>query len=82
MRFKFDQSNFIIIDKGRTTEERALVAVENGKYVGFGFVDSTLISSNIDFLMGSITPYPDNKDAQQIIKNYVRKNEHVRIINF
>ena len=81
-RFKFDQNNFILIDKGRTAEERALVAVENGKYVGFGFVDSTLISSNIDFLMGSITPYPDNKDAQQIIRNYVRKNEHVRIINF
>ncbi|MCK5840203.1 MAG: GIY-YIG nuclease family protein, partial [Bacteroidales bacterium] len=81
-RFKFDQNNFILIDKGRTAEERALVAVENGKYVGFGFVDSTLISSNIDFLMGSITPYPDNKDAQQIIRNYVRRNEHVRIINF
>jgi len=81
-RFKFDQSNFIIIDKGRTTEERALVAVENGKYVGFGFIDKSLISSNINFLMGSINPYPDNKDAQQIIRNYVRRNEHVRIINF
>ncbi|MCK4676628.1 MAG: GIY-YIG nuclease family protein [Bacteroidales bacterium] len=80
--YKFDQSNFIIIDRGRTNEERALVAVKNGKYVGFGFVNTTLISNNIDFLMGSITPYPDNKDAQQIIRNYLRKNEMVRIINF
>ena len=80
--FIFDQSNFIIIDRGRTAEERALVAVENGKYIGFGFVINTLISNNVSFLMGSINPYPDNREVQQIIRNYLRKNEMVGIITF
>jgi len=72
--------NVIVIDKGRTENERSVVQVNNGKYMGFGYIDIDCVQNNIENLVDSIKNYPDNKDIRQIIKTYLRQHNVERII--
>ena len=74
------KKNFFIVDEGRTSEEMAIVKVENGRYMGYGYIDMHLMNGNIDVLHETIAPYDDNRDIQIIIKGYMRKNEFEKMI--
>jgi len=70
--YHFEKQNFLVIDKGRNEEEKSVVKVEGGKYLGFGFVSET---GGIDQLHERIQPMKDNREVRQIINSYLRKNE-------
>ena len=74
--------NFIVIDKGRNENERAIIKVSNGSYIGFGYADLDFINQNIEDLTEVIKKYPDNKDIQQIIKTYLRQHNVEKLIKF
>jgi len=76
-----NNKSFFIIDTGRKPEESALVYVENGKYRGFGYIDNTESISDPELLKNYITAYPDNRDAQQLIKYFVGQKRG-RIVHF
>lgn len=78
----YNWQNFFIIDKGRNDDEKSVVKIENGKYLGFGYVDTEFNGKNIDNLSDAIKPYPDNKDIQQIIRTYLRHNSVEMIFKF
>ena len=81
--YRFDRKNFLVVDRGRTDGENAVVGVENGKYLGFGYIDFELNGElRVDDLMGCLKKYPDNRDVQQIIRAYVKRNRTVRIVDF
>ncbi len=81
--YRFDRKNFLVVDRGRTDGEKAVVGVENGKYLGFGYIDFELNGElRVDDLMGCLKKYPDNRDVQQIIRAYVKRNRTVRIVDF
>ncbi len=67
--------NFVIIDKGRSSEERSVVLVENGSYQGFGYYDPQQTPDHINAIRDYIHSYPDNRDTQQIIQKYLRRND-------
>ncbi|MEZ5198197.1 MAG: exonuclease domain-containing protein [Bacteroidales bacterium] len=79
--YRFDQKNFLVIDKGRSNEEKAIIGVEHGKFLGYGFIDSNY-NSNVTTseLKECIQPYPDNRDIQQILKSYLKRNKVEKII--
>ena len=52
--------------------EKTVVLVENGRYLGFAYVDETFSARNINDFKEVITRYNDNKDVQQIIRQYLR----------
>ena len=80
--YRFDRKNFLLIDKGRTDSEKAVVGMENGKYIGFGYIDFELNGElAADDLRSCIKKYPDNRDVQQIIRAYVKRNKSVRIVD-
>lgn len=72
--------DFLVIDKGRTENERSVVQVANEKYMGFGYIDMDCIQNNPENLIDSIKKYPDNKDVKQIIKSYLRQHRVEKII--
>ncbi len=76
-----DESYFII-EPGRHQEENAVVKVENGKYIGFGYFDLNSFAGNTDCLNDHIKPYEDNRDVQQIIRSYMRQGRAKKIIRF
>ncbi|GGF09163.1 exonuclease domain-containing protein [Hymenobacter cavernae] len=71
--FTFEHSSFVVIGQGRTELEKTVVVVEHGRYLGFGYVDAETFSARrlADF-KEVITRYNDNKDVQQIIRQYLR----------
>jgi len=77
--YHFDKQNFFVIDKGRTDDEKSVVKVESGKYLGFGFVlgDAT----SVDELHCCINPMKDNREVRQIINSFLRKNK-LQVIDY
>jgi DNA polymerase-3 subunit epsilon len=79
--FEFHRQNFLIIDNGRDDNEKAVVGIENGKYLGFGFFDmQSGIAKSAEDLKAFIKPYSDNRDVQQIIRSYLKRKKAERII--
>lgn len=74
-----NNESILIIDKGRSKDEKSVVRIENGKYLGYGFIDSFAING-IDSLHECIIPRKDNYEVYQIIKTYLKKNKVERII--
>jgi DNA polymerase III subunit epsilon len=81
-RFQYSSDNFFIIEEGRTREERTVVKVENGKYIGFGFISEDYAGSNPENLHDCIKPYQDNRDIKSILHNYLLKKKGLKIIQF
>jgi DNA polymerase-3 subunit epsilon len=80
--FYYENRNFLIIDKGRNHSERAIVQVENGKYIGFGYLNTEESYIHLDSLMDCIKIYEDNRDIHQIIKSYLNHNDVEKIIKY
>ncbi|MCA8830135.1 exonuclease domain-containing protein [Hymenobacter pini] len=73
--FTYEHGSFVVIGAGRRPDEKSLVVVENGRYMGFGYVDESFTARRFTDFRDAITRYNDNKDAQQIIRQYLR-TEH------
>lgn len=80
--FYYENQNFLIIDKGRNHAERSIIQVENGKYVGFGYLDTQESYVHLDSLLGCIKVYEDNRDIHQIIRSYLNNNDVEKIIKY
>ncbi len=80
--YHFEQQNFIIIDKGRTDDERSVVKVKNGKYEGFGFMDKETPIRNPDDADRFISPQKDNKEVRRLIIRYLKKGQAEKVIFF
>jgi DNA polymerase III subunit epsilon len=77
----FREQNFLIIDKGRHDEERCVVKVERGRYIGFGYIDQG-VANGLESLHECIRQFTDNHDVQQIIGTYLRNHKVEKIITF
>ncbi|MCF8302673.1 MAG: GIY-YIG nuclease family protein [Bacteroidales bacterium] len=80
--FSYDHKSFLLIDRGRTDNERAVVKVESGCYMGFGYADVNMINGNLELLKECVKRYDNNRDAQAIIKKYMRRKKVEQIITF
>lgn len=77
----YTKKNMLIIDKGRDIDERSVILIEHGKYVGFGFYNLNYQITNPDVLKSIISPMQNNRDSQHIIQSYLRKNKVLKIVN-
>jgi len=80
--YYYQQKNILIIDKGREEKERSVVRLENGKYIGFGFLNTEYSYLQLEDILDSIRIYEDNRDVQQIIRTYLNRNEVEKIIRY
>ena len=76
----FNNQSMIIIDRGRSVEERSAVLIENGVYKGYAFYNLNYQITNIDILKNIIVPMENNKDVKIIIQNYIRKKKALKIV--
>lgn len=77
-KHSFQQESFFILGKGRHENEQSVVCVERGQYKGFGYIDKTKEMPEHEQMRKAITPYPHNRDIQQILQTYLR-GKHARI---
>lgn len=66
--------SFAIIDKGRTTDERSCIWVENGHFFGMGYLDSDLVITDPSQVKEYITPCKSNQYIMQLIFSYAQKH--------
>lgn len=78
----YNWENFFIIDTGRNNEEKSVVKIENGKYIGFGYINTEFMGNDIENLSDVISTYPDNKDVQQIIRSYLKQHSVEMLIKY
>ncbi|MGO4817745.1 exonuclease domain-containing protein [Flavobacterium sp. W22_SRS_FP1] len=76
----FENQNMVIVEKGRTVNERSAVLVENGVYKGYTFYDLNYQISNIKILKNILIPMQNNRDTRNIIQGHIRKNKGFKIL--
>ena len=76
----FKNEHFALIDHGKTPEERSIILVENGHYVGYGYIDRTDTFSSLEecrALVNKATFYPD---ADDLIRGFLKTNKLKTIV--
>jgi DNA polymerase-3 subunit epsilon len=76
----YENKHMLLIDRGRDVDERSVILIENGQYMGFGFYQLNFQIHNPEVLKSIITPMQNNRDAQHIIQGYLRKNKVLKTI--
>ena len=80
--FAFQKQSFLIIDTGRNGNEKAVVGVENGKYLGFGYFDTeTNGVKSAEDMKAVLKSYSDNRDIQQIIRSFLKRKKGEKVID-
>ncbi len=72
--YLFEEKNFLLLDKGRHDDEQALVLIEKGHFVGYGYVDAADPFSSPEELKAYVkraTYYPD---ADDLVRSFVKKD--------
>jgi len=75
------KKNVVIVDDGRTSGEKSVVCLEEGNYKGFGYIDESFSANGWDDIRESIKPFQNNRDTEQIIRQYLLKNK-VKVLEF
>ncbi len=78
----FAKNNMVIIDKGRSHDERSAIVIENGILKGYCFYDLNYQVTNLDILQKIIIPMQNNRDSKNIIQGYLRKHKVMKVIPF
>lgn len=81
-RMNFEQASFLILDRGRSENERAIVRIEEGRYIGFGFADMEYVQGDLELLKDCANSKETNKEINSIIKGYLEKNSVDQIIKY
>ncbi len=65
--------NCIIWEKGRNTEEKSMIVIEKGLYIGWGYIQKEDRIYNFEDAKSYITRQYDNRDIQKIITAWIKK---------
>ncbi|MFH0758766.1 MAG: exonuclease domain-containing protein [Bacteroidota bacterium] len=79
---KLDRRNVLIIDQGRSPDERSLVRIEKGMYMGYGYISVNESYLSIEQMLESINPELDNRDIRQILKNWLKNNKVEKMLYY
>jgi DNA polymerase-3 subunit epsilon len=77
-----DKKTYAIVGTGRERQEKTLVLVENGIYLGHGFADYQVPARSFDELKDRISPFSDNHDIQKILNMHLNKPNGDEVIYF
>ena len=80
-KYSYEKQNMLVIDRGRDLDEKSALLVEEGQFKGIGYFNLNYQLNNMEIIKSIITPMKSDRDAQQIIQNYLRKNNRLKIIH-
>jgi len=78
--FSDESSTYYIIGRGRDQDEKSLIYIEKGHYLGFGFVSGDIRATETDALKDHIKWRPDTPDVQRILIGW-RSRQPVEILH-
>ena len=80
--FKQEFGSLMIIGRGRQPDERSVIAVENGHYLGYGFFAPELTGEDPELIRSCIKTQPDNPDVQRILQSYLRSEHRDKVLSY
>ncbi|WP_029037988.1 exonuclease domain-containing protein [Salinimicrobium xinjiangense] len=80
-KYSYEKQNMLVIDRGRDLDEKSALLVEEGQFKGIGYFNLNYQLNNMEIIKSIITPMKSDRDAQQIIQNYLKKNNRLKIIH-
>ncbi|MBB1139063.1 exonuclease domain-containing protein [Myroides sp. WP-1] len=80
--YNIDDSHVLILDKGRTINERSAVVLENGKLSGYCFYDLNYQINDPARIAANITPITFHRNNRNIILNYLNKKTGYKLIHY
>lgn len=78
----FEDQNFVVIDNGRSMDEKSVILVKQGQYLGYGYLHTDDLIEDPNQLFNYIDEKRDNKDTRQIIRTYLKKNKVEKLIRY
>lgn len=75
-------TSFVIRDKGRHFEEEAFVLVKQGRYQGFGYIDTDVQIMDIEDYEPFLKLQPATYHTNKILSSYLRKQGEGKVIFF
>jgi len=80
--YSFAEGKMLIIDEGRDPEERSIIRIENGVYLGYGYIRLDEAYLTIEQMLECIRPSMDNRDVRQILRTWLKNNKVEKIISY
>jgi DNA polymerase-3 subunit epsilon len=77
-----ERSSYMVVGNGRTTEENSVILVEEGKYLGYGYLNEDVQISGPEDIREIINPHNDNPDIQRILHWQLARYPKSKILNF
>ena len=74
-QFTYDNPNFMILGKGRSTEEKSFVLILNQRYAGYGYLIKDQSYSNLEDIRAACIETVYHPDADHIIKSWMSRNK-------
>ena len=72
----------VVVDQGRENGEKALIAIQDGHYYGFGYIDEDTSLGSIHQAFDHVKQYPETPESMRIIEQFVNSNKVERVIHF
>jgi len=78
--YLFKNQDFIILDRGRQEEERSIILIEEGRYKGYGYLDSThqvACEEELKYVAAHKTYYPD---CDNLVRGWMKTASKYKVI--
>lgn len=80
--FCADSSSAAILGTGRNNDERSLILVEKGTYLGFGFCSKDISLTDIDTARSWVKPGAETPTVQNLINSFLSNPRGTEIVTF
>ena len=80
-QLRFSSPNLLIVDKGRTHDERSFILIQNAKYKGFGYAELNYQINNLGMVKNIISPMKNSRAARHLLQSFIRKNKVKQVID-
>lgn len=80
-KYKYPSPNLLIIGEGRDLVEKSVICVENERFIGMGYYDPEAVKT-VNQMRECITHYPENPDADKLVRSFLRKNQLDQVIEY
>jgi DNA polymerase III subunit epsilon len=73
------ERSFLVIENGRKAGEKAVVCIEHGKYVGFGYFEEHMVTRPWE-VRDAVKVFNDNRDVQNILRSFMASSQEIKVI--
>jgi DNA polymerase III subunit epsilon len=70
----FKNKDFILIDRGKNSDEKSIVVIEDGHYYGYGYIDQNTTLYSFEECKENVRKSIFYPDADMLIRGYLKKN--------